>query len=121
MVRCKVVQASGLQIHLRHASGTHALLSLCAYHASGNPHEHGNRQRPWREECDCYADHADTPHDCSGALRHGSSQRGEGTALLGNDIALAVNLNRDVGRCIGFIGLCAGAILALHRDVLESA
>ncbi len=59
--------------------------------------------------------------NCARALRQCASQCGERSALVRHDIALAVNLNRDIGRRVGFINLCASAVLALHGHILEVA
>ncbi len=76
------------------------------YHAFRNPHDRDDRYHPRGEKRNRHADHAQTPHDCAGALRQGAAQRGEQAALLRNDIALAVNLNRDVSGRAGFVDLC---------------
>ena len=34
-----------------------------------------------------------------------------------NDIAVAINLDRDISRCVGFVNLRACAVLALHAHI----
>src|SRR6516165_2329045 len=80
-------------------------LSLCAYHTLRNPDDRDDRHNPRREKGNRHADHAQAPHDCAGALRKRTSQRREQSALLRNDTALAVNLDRDVSGRAGFVGL----------------
>ncbi len=62
-----------------------------------NPNRCDNRNHPRREKGNRHANHPQAPHDGAGALSQGASQRGEQTALVRNDITLAVDLDRDIG------------------------
>ena len=92
-----------------------------ADHAFRDPNNRHNRDQPRGEKRNRDANHPYTPHDCAGALRQRASQRCERTALVRDNIALAINLNRNVGRRVGFINLRACAVLALNSHVFHFA
>src|SRR5206468_8066513 len=93
----------------------------CAYRAPRDPNHYNKRNCPRREKRDCHADHAQAPHNRAGALRQCASQRREQAALLRYDVALAVNLDRDVGWRVRLIDLCVRAILTLHTNIFDFA
>src|SRR2546430_10000940 len=106
---------------LRSRRGDRFHLPLGTRDAPDDPDYGEDRNYPRGKECNRHANHPETPHDCAGALRQCPSQRGERTALMRDNVALAVNLDRDVGRRVGFINLRACAVLALDSHDLEFA
>src|SRR5439155_20309011 len=96
-------------------------LSLRAHHASRDTDDADNRDDPGSKKRDRNTNHPQAPHDGAGALSRRASQRGEQTAPVRNDITLAVNLDRDINRRVGFIDLCARVVLALHTHVFNFA
>ena len=116
-----MAQASWLANYLN-ASETHALLLLSwARDPFGDPNNENDRDRPGCEKRHCDANHAQAPHDRGCALRQCSAQRGDEASIGRNDVALAVNLDRDVRRRARFIDLAADAVLPLYAHVLDSA
>src|SRR5215472_8540480 len=106
------------------SSGVHRALLLFSSitpNSRCDPHDSNDRNHPRCEKRDCHTDHAQAPHDRTSALCQCPSHCGEETALARNDVALTVNLNRDVSRSVRFIDLCARAVLALHSQVLDFA
>jgi hypothetical protein len=104
---------------LRIASLTGGHLSFHPDYASRSKDQRDQRNYPRREKRDRYTDHAQTPHDCGRALGHGPPKRGNYATLLRNNIALTVNLDRDVRGCVRFVDLGICAILTLHTNVLD--
>ena len=105
---------------LERARGSASCLA-CANHAFCNPDQRNQRNHPRREKRNRHTDHPQAPHDGAGALRESAAQCGERTALVLDNVPLAVNLDRDVRRRVGLINLRACPVLALHSDVLDFA
>src|SRR4029450_12071414 len=92
-----------------------------ANYASRDPNDANNCNRPRREKGDRHTNHAQAPHDCACALRQCTPDCGKQAALPRHDIALAVNLDRNVRRCVCFIDLRTRTVLTLHAHVLNLA
>src|SRR5437899_10700092 len=84
------------QLHCQCVEDNAFHLSSRPYHALRDPDDRDDRDYPRGKERNRDPDHPQTPHDGPGALRHSTAQRGERTALMRDDVALAVNLDLDV-------------------------
>ena len=78
-------------------------------------------QGPRSQKRDRHADHAHAPHQGRRALADGPAQRRPDPGLLGNDVPLTVNLDRNIGRRVRFVCLRVRPIVAADADIFDFA
>src|SRR6266404_409829 len=89
--------------------------------SSREPDYSNQRDDPRRKKRERHSDHTQTPHDCARALRNSSAYGRDETGVGRNNVALTINLDRQIGRRVGFVDLSAAAVLALDAHVFNFA
>jgi len=75
---------------------------------------------PRCRQCERHADHPRAPHQGCRTLSDRAAQRCNYPRFFGDDVALAVNLDRDVGRRVSLVDLRVGPVIAASvRLVVE--
>src|SRR5262249_59165607 len=78
--------------------------------SSHDPNNTDNRDDPRGQEGNRNANHSQAPHDRRRTLSNRAAQGGEESGVRRDDVALAVNLNLEISRRVGFVDLPAAIL-----------